>query len=345
MRKQAATEHATRHDTTRIEPVVGAAAWTRTSIGGKAGLLAVLTEEHLDALDAVLASTRGTPPQAVTRRQFDDPLLNSFLARVREEIIDGKGVAIIHGLDPRRYTPDDIERVCWGFGTHWGIAAAQSPNGDRLGRVRVDPNTAKSKAFQSPRELTFHSDAYELLGLMCVQDAERGGHTRLVSALSVHNEILKSRPDLLAALYRGFPYATDVTGAAVTAVNIPVFSSVRDKVSCMYLPRHMRRAAELMSVQIPADLEEAIQYLDRVAMSEDLAIEFSLEPGEMLILHNFTNLHARTEFTDSDLKRRYLLRLWLSVPEGGRPFCSALAERSSIYERILSARAAAPEHR
>jgi hypothetical protein len=328
----------------RIEPVVEAAAWTRTSIGGKAGLLEVLTDAHLDALEMVLSNTRRMPPQADTRQQFDDPLLNSFLAAIRNQLIHGRGVAIIRGLDPRRFTPDDIERVCWGFGTHWGIAAAQSPDGDRLGRVRVDPNTAKSKAFQSPRELTFHSDAYELLGLMCVQDAASGGHTRLVSALSVHNEILKSRPDLLAPLYRGFPYATDVTGATVTSANIPVFSSVEGRVSCMYLPRHMRRAAELTGVQLPSELEEAMQYLEQVAMREDLAIEFSLEPGEMVILHNFTNLHARTEFTDSDVKRRYLLRLWLSVPDGGRPFCPALAERSSIYDRILGARPATSRH-
>ena len=141
--------------------------------------------------------------------------------------------------------------------------------------IRTRPSRKRSRARASSPSI---ATPMTLLGLMCRPGRRtRRSHAPGSSALSVHNEILKSRPDLLAALYRGFPYATDVTGAAVTAVNIPVFSSVRGKVSCMYLPRHMRRAAELMSVQIPADLEEAIQYLDRVAMSEDLAIEFSLE--------------------------------------------------------------------
>jgi len=89
-----------------------------------------------------------------------------------------------------------------------------------------------------------------------------------------------------------------------------------------------------MNTSIPSDLEEALQFFEQTSMRDDLVVEFSLEPGEMLICHNYTNLHARTEFTDGGVKRRYLLRLWLSVPDG-RPFDPALLERSAIYDRLL----------
>ena len=49
-----------------------------------------------------------------------------------------------------------------------------------------------------------------------------------------------------------------------------------------------------------------------------MRLHFMLEPGEMSVYNNFTVLHARTEFTDSETYRRQLLRLWLDVP-GGRP--------------------------
>ena len=316
------------------EPIVHASAWAGAGIGGKGGLVRRLGEPHLAALEVVLQKTQSLLPQAVEREQFDHPLLNRFLADIRRDIIHGRGVVVIQGLTLDRFTLDELERIYWGFGTHWGIAAAQSVDGDRIGRVRIDPNNPKDSGYQSARELAFHNDAYELLGLMCIENADHGGCTRLVSALSIYNEILRSRPDLLPALYQGFPYATEATDTTITAISIPVFSCVEGKISCMYLPRYMRKAAALMNTSIPSDLEEALQFFEQTSMRDDLVVEFSLEPGEMLICHNYTNLHARTEFTDGGVKRRYLLRLWLSVPDG-RPFDPALLERSAIYDRLL----------
>ena len=49
-------------------------------------------------------------------------------------------------------------------------------------------------------------------------------------------------------------------------------------------------------------------------------LEFTLAPGEMYFLNNYTILHARTAFDDHEEedRRRHLLRLWLEVP-GMRP--------------------------
>jgi hypothetical protein len=44
-------------------------------------------------------------------------------------------------------------------------------------------------------------------------------------------------------------------------------------------------------------------------------LDMDLQPGDIQLLSNHTNLHARTEYEDyEDLaKRRHLLRLWLSL--------------------------------
>jgi hypothetical protein len=317
-------------------PIAELAAWTRADVGGKAGFAHKLQDEQLVALEQLLRQTRWSLPQQVTREAFDHPVVNEFVAELRREIFAGRSAAVIQGLSPDRFSAEDLERICWGFGTHLGLAAVQSVNGDRLGRVRNELNNPKVHGYQNARELAFHSDAYELLGLMCIQNAKSGGHTRLVSALSIHNEILKLRPDLLPSLYRGFPYAVaKAFGASnpVTAMNVPVFSCVAGKVSCMYLPRYMRSAAQLMNTTLPEDLEEALQYFKDVSVREDLVVEFLLEPGEMLICHNFTNLHARTEFADAEGRKRYLLRLWLTVSDG-RPCDPAVLERGAIYDRL-----------
>jgi phosphoglycerate dehydrogenase-like enzyme len=46
-------------------------------------------------------------------------------------------------------------------------------------------------------------------------------------------------------------------------------------------------------------------------------LEFTLQPGEMYFINNYTILHARTAFDDfeEEDRRRHLLRLWLEVPQ------------------------------
>ena len=158
----------------------------------------------------------------------------------------------------------------------------------------------------------------------------------MVSSLSVHNEILRTRPDLLPPLYRGFRIASEearLSSKAITDDDMPVFCYVDSKVSCMYEPSHMKNAAELVPGDMPADLAEALAYFDVIANRDDFALRFVLEPGEMMLWHNYTNLHSRTAFEDDPSSKRLLLRLWLDVPNG-RTVDPAFRMRADTYERI-----------
>jgi hypothetical protein len=319
-------------------------AWTSKGVGGKAGITRRLTEQHLDAFEELLRRTRHLKPQEVTRHDFDHPVVTPLLAELRDEIMDGRGVVLIAGITPDRFSEDAFERIYWGVGTHWGIAAVQSVAGDRLGHVRNEKDNPKNRAYLSARELKMHSDAYELVGLMCVQKAESGGFSRLASALAIHNEILLTRRDLLEPLYRGFPYATAEANSSATPVtpyNVPIFSYLRGKVSCMQVRVYIRAAAEKMGVPVPPDLDEALDYFAAIGERDEIRLHFMLEPGEMLMCHNFTNLHSRTAFDDSGEKQRHLLRLWLSVPNG-RPVVPALLERGAAYDRLYAQMGARP---
>ena len=183
-------------------------AWTNASLGGKEGITYRLTEQQLVAFEEVIDRTRHLHPQEVSRRDFDHPVVNGLLEELRDEIMNGRGTVLISGITRDRFSEDEFERIYFGAGTHWGIAAIQSLAGDRLGHVRNEKDNPKNRAYLSARELKMHSDAYEVIGLMCVEKAETGGYSRLASALAIHNEILRNRPDLLEPLYRGFPYAT-----------------------------------------------------------------------------------------------------------------------------------------
>ena len=312
------------------------AAWTARGLSGKDALLMHLSAEQLDAIDALLARTRHLAPQAVTRADFDHPVVNALLRDLREIVMHGRGVVIVRGVTPERFSEEDFQRIYWGFGTHLGNGAVQSAAGDRLGYVQNNENDEVKRGYRSLRELHMHTDSYEVVGLMSVRRAKSGGLSGLVSSLAIHNEILRTRPDLLAPLYRGFRLASEearFSSKAITDDAMPVFCAVNGAVSCMYEPSHMKNAAALLPDGMPGDLAEALDYFDSVANRDDLALRFLLEPGEMMLWHNYTNLHSRTAFEDYPDRKRLLLRLWLSVPDG-RPVDPAFRIRADTYERI-----------
>lgn len=250
---------------------------------------------------------------------------------------------ILTGLDPARHSEEDMERIWWGIGTWLGAAAVQSAAGERLGHVREDVSNPKSRGYNSARELDPHTDSYEIIGLMCLQKATSGGSSSLVSAMSVHNEILRQRPDLLAALYEGFPYATvEMRGndRPVTDYAVPVYSQVEGVLSCAYLRNFMRNAALVLERPMPARLVEALDFFDATCMRPDLALEFMLEPGEMMLCNNYVTLHWRSAFVSDPARPRHLPRLWLNV-EHGRKVLPALLRRAREY-RAQAPVAAAP---
>ena len=317
------------------QPIVHPAAWKSADIGGKAGFVRALTTEQLAGFDILLKQTEKLAPQNVTRRDFDHPAINRLGADLKQEIMEGCGMVILTGITREKYSDQQMERIYFGLGTHLGVAAEQSAWGDKLGYVREEEDDPVARGYRSSAELNMHTDSYEMVGLMCLQKAASGGYSGMVSTLAIHNEILRTRPDLLEPLYRGFHYAIPevrFSAKPITDGMIPVFCNVDGKVSCNYASSFMRAAAEQMKVPLPDGLSEGLDYFDETADREDFALRFMLEPGEIMLWHNFIYLHSRTEFKNSATQKRLLLRLWMDVPEG-RPVDPAVHERAAAYKR------------
>lgn len=311
-------------------------AWTNRSIGGKAGLTHRFTDAQMTALDELLARTRHLKPQDVTRRDFDHPEIIGLGAWLDHTIRHGRGAVLLSGLGRETHSEEDMERIYWGIGTHLGDAAVQSMLGDRLGHVRHVKDDPVARGYRSNEELAPHTDSYRIVGLMCLQRAETGGLSRIVSSLAIHNEILATRPDLLEPLYEGYYFAiaeAQFSGKPVTDFKIPVFCCIDDVVSCGYVRPFMERAAKLRGEMLGAHFLEALDYFDQVSERDDMRVEFMLEPGEMLLWHNFQMLHARRAYQDSPAHTRHLLRLWMKI-ENDRPIADAILQRARIYERI-----------
>jgi hypothetical protein len=302
-------------------------AWSSAAIGGKAGLVCRLTEDHVRAMHALLERTRSMRCEDVTRQVFDHPAINSFLVDVREELANGRGAVIVQSLPKDRYSDEELTRIFWGMGTHLGVAVAQNTAGDRIDHVRDSSANPLGRRQYGTQELVLHTDnaTGETLGLLSLCKGKSGGVSRLSSALAIHNEFVRHHPDLLDALYKGSPYHRKGRQRAgepiVTPFDVPVFSKIGGFISVRYNRDYMEKAAEVMGVDMPPKLKAGLDYFDEVCNREEMSLRFMLEPGEILLINNLTCLHARTEFEDypEPERKRHLVRLWIHVPNG-RPF-------------------------
>ena len=320
-------------------PIDHPSAWTSAGIGGKEGLMHRMGPEHVQALDELLARTRHLEPDAVTRADFDHPVINALMLGVSDAIMNGHGAIILSGLDMGRTSLDDYSRIYWGLGTHLGEGAIQSPKLDRIGHVQKEEHNPDGRGYQLDIELRSHTDFHEILSLASFRKAAKGGESGAVSSLAIHNVMLQEAPEHLATLYEGFFHGY-ADPSALTKDKVPIFCNVEGKVSCFYHGLFMLNAAKQMGVELPPELRAAMACFSEIAQRPEIRADFMLEPGEMLFWHNFMVLHSRQAFTNEGEQKRLLLRLWLHAHQG-RPMHPEFAGRARLMDRIHASGATA----
>ena len=84
---------------------------------------------------------------------------------------------------------------------------------------------------------------------------------------------------------------------------------------------------------VPALTSEQTDALDLMdAVCDELALEFVMRPGDILIANNYDVLHARSAFEDdaSPDRGRHMLRLWMTIPNG-RPLPPVFASTREFH--------------
>ena len=260
------------------------------------------------------------------REHFEVPSLRPVIDEIRRQIEDGRGFVVVRRLPVEDHSKDEIGLIFWGIGTYLGRGLSQSVLGDRLGHVKdFSREDRLARAYRNKQELSPHTDSCDLVGLACLRNAKFGGVSRLTSALTVHNVMLKEYPDSLERLYRGYVFhrrGEEKPGdLPYTPYRVPVYSNTEGKVSARYVRTYVE-AGEAAAGRPMGEAERAVlDHFEEVTKRPGLMLEFTLQPGEIYFINNYTILHARTAFDDGDAeedRRRHLLRLWLDVP-GMRP--------------------------
>jgi len=289
----------------------------------------------VEKIDAALAGARGLDWREVTRASFPLPGLAPLFADIREELENGSGMLKLKGLPVARYATDDLRRVWFGVGCHLGTPVFQNRSGELMRDIRDEGMDNAAQRYGEvakgdggrflssyARTLTsgplrFHTDRCDVVGLLCVRQARKGGVSRLASSAEVHNEMLKRRPDLAEALYRDVARSRFGEEAENNdaVYRLPVFGQCDGKFTSHYSLTYIEAAEMVPGVEkLSAQQREAIALL--VALADELSFEMTLEPGDMQFLNNHVIYHARTAFEDDAAsgRDRLLMRLWLTVP-------------------------------
>jgi hypothetical protein len=334
---------------TEIRPFTGPHVWTGAEIGATKRWIRDVTPAQLADLDRAIATTRGTPWDQVTKKSFPLPSFVPLAEEVRAELEDGTGIFRLQGLPVGKYEIEDLRRMYFGLGCHIGMPVTQNRFGEMMRVIqnegadvgeRYGQMQDKDGAFlssyartKSSGGLRFHTDRVDVVTLLCVNQAKKGGHSKLASTCALHNAMLAKRPDLVELLYHDYWRSRlgEEEGGDKLVYNLPVFAVRDGKFTSHYSRTYVEAAQKLPNVpKLTAKQEEALDLLAETAHA--LCYEMTLKPGDFQLLNNHVIYHARDPFEDDPAtgQVRMLLRLWLSMPNS-----RALPENHRILWREI----------
>jgi hypothetical protein len=277
------------------------------------------------------AKKKGATLPTLTKDDFPLPTVSQRLAESRDVLENGPGIFQFRGINIEGHSKDDLRMIYWGLGKHMGTAVSQSKDGDLLGDVRdigLPLDSPAGRGYKSNARLSFHTDTCDVTGLFVMRVAISGGMSLLASSVAIHNEMARTRPDLLEELYKPMMWSwqTQEPEGESPYYPQPLFSSKDGKYSCRYVRGHIKNGQRFPEVARLTDKQiEAMDMFDELAWSDKFHFAFMFKPGDLQFVNNHTALHSRTAFEDpkEEDKRRHLLRMWLSVPNS-RPLSDHL---------------------
>ncbi|MCC7536828.1 MAG: TauD/TfdA family dioxygenase [Deltaproteobacteria bacterium] len=302
-------------------PLVTAAAWRGEQLVSDPIWREVLSSSDVAEIERAIRHARSLckPDGTLRRRDFPLPTLARRIDGWRHTLRHGRGFQVITGVPVDRWSQRDAELFFWCFGLHLGVPGAQNPRGDLLGHVRDTgaPADGSVRQYRTNEHIDFHCDLADVVGLLCLRAAARGGASRIASSVTAYNVLLARRPDLVTRLYE--PFLMDTKGEGGVRY-LPV-------VPCAYASGELRtfwhigyfRAVARYADAPPIDTREAqiLDLYDAIMNEPGFALEMDLAPGDIQLVSNHTIVHGRTAFDDAphETEKRHLLRLWLSLPE------------------------------
>ncbi len=317
------------------QPLAGRSVWTGAELERSGDWIRTLDDAQRAEIDAALQGVkrRGLGVFGFGRDVFPLPKTAPLLADISEELEHGRGAVRLRGIDVGAYDEDDLRRIFWGIGRHLGTAVYQNARGEIMGEVRDETRLAERTYAEteegrvasararsrSTGPLRWHTDRCDVIGLLCVRNAQAGGVSKLASIPTIHHEILRRRPDLLDLLCHDYWRMRPADEDGISPDNVfamPVFGFAGGRITSQYSRTYVEQAQEVPRVpRLTAAQNEALDLL--AAVAEEVCLHSPFVAGDIQLLNNHVIYHGRTAYADdaSAGQDRLLFRLWLATPQ------------------------------
>ncbi|KAL2195124.1 hypothetical protein P885DRAFT_41188 [Corynascus similis CBS 632.67] len=263
---------------------------------------------------------------SLTRESFPLPRLQSQLACASLDVHQGRGFAIVRGLDPRKYTAEENLAIFLGISNYIGEQrGVQDKKGSMLTHV------TDSKIWTTPPEmrhgihtttsLAWHCDmGTDILALHVRSLPMAGGSTFVASSWTIYRELAASYPTVLEALCDP-SWPIQVSGNPPRYILAPLLhvseAQVLISVDPGRLGLHPATAKTEPKPPVPALSQlqiESLEVLSALATKHRYCLDLKL--GDIVFINNLSLLHARDPYVDpSEGPGRHLVRLWLRNPK------------------------------
>jgi alpha-ketoglutarate-dependent taurine dioxygenase len=305
------------------EQITDERAWKRETLSPEDWLVP-FPQACVAELDAVVQFLQQYPrPVAhLTPAAFDLTACAQVMARVRAQIQCHVGVAVVDRVPVERYSVMENRTIGWLLASLLGQVVAQKWDGTLLYDVKDSGKPLGHGVRRSVTNLEqpCHTDGGWLwlppsaIGLFCLQPAQQGGLSRLVSLFTVHNELRRWRPDLLARLYRPFWWDRQAEHALddVCVSRHPVYQYDGHTLMARYYEDYMCNGSRLAGEELDTAGTAALAAMRAILDAPENWVEFRVEQGQLQYINNRQFAHARTAFGDTPGVRsqRHMLRLW-----------------------------------
>ena len=158
-----------------------------------------------------------------------------------------------------------------------------------------------------------------MVGLCCVKSAKSGGISKIVSAITLHDILLREHPDVLRTLYEEpfyYSWKADRPHDAAPYYWSRAFSWHGGSLRIRWVEVTVKETqADLPEVpRFTASQQKAFDTIRSIVNRPEMCLDMDFKPGDIQYLNNWTTFHGRTDFEDYDDldERRHLLRVWLN---------------------------------
>ncbi|MBL4739768.1 MAG: TauD/TfdA family dioxygenase [Sneathiella sp.] len=311
------------HSGVLSHPLQSNSAWYGSDLRENGSFIQQFSKAEITEIEEAIKFARhsGKPVKNLRKEDFPLPGLSKRFELWKQEISDGRGFLVLRGIPVEKWSVEEAELFFWAFGLHLGRPGAQNQEGDLLGHVKDTGSfegDALPRLYKTAANIDYHCDGADVVGLLCLKKAKIGGKSRIVSSVSVFNELVKRRPELAERLFE--PVLLDIRNekASKSFRHISVIPCRYDNniLRTFYHADYFRSVTRHDDVAPFAMLEqELFDTYEEIAADPNLYLDMDLEPGDIQLLSNHTNLHARTDYVDyeEEAEKRHLLRLWISL--------------------------------